>query len=336
MYINKTPLRSFLIWYYIAVKSKQLERKLTPLAEFNDLFIALLPVIIISILISSANRSELYIPIPILLLGIIGWLIYHNVSFKNQLNSHKNGLISLASANQWKLQTSMASDVLPNELTNSSLLLVANRDQKTVNYLETTNWNYIDISYCVYRPTRYGEYKAAYVYCSALAAKLPRILPNIFFDSNSQKGARKYKANFVKDQRHSLEGNFDKYFDTYFAEGYTIDSMSFITPDVMVALENASEYDIEIIGDNLLMYGPVYIDANKITEGANKLQAILKTLQVTASAYEDTRLPGEAGRQTVSAEGLQLKRKNNFAKASIIFVLAYVVLRVVITLLQLK
>lgn len=265
------------------------------------------------------------------MLVVVGWLAYHYYTFKQRLDKHRAGLISLANTNTWKLQTDVPGEGLPQELDNASLLIVANRNPQLVNYLETPSWNYIDISYCVYRETKYGEYKSAYVYCSALVTKLPRVLPNVFFDSKSQKGGRKYKESFAKDQRHSLEGNFDNYFDTYFAEGYTIDSMSFITPDVMVALENASEYDIEIIGDHLLMYGPVYVDADMITEGANKLQTILKTLQVTASAYDDERLPGVSGRQTVTPQGLQLKRKNNIAWASLVFIFLYLILRVVLS-----
>ncbi len=313
------------------MKPKQLERKLTPLAEFNDLLLALAPVIILAIILSSANSGKLLLPVPIFLIGIIVWLIYHHHRYKQRLRNHRTGLNELSNTNKWVLQTDVESAELPQELNNASIFIVANRDTKLVNYLQTPNWDYIDLSYCIYRQTKYGQYKAAYVYCSALVAKLPRVLPNVFFDSKSLKGGRRYKETFAKDQRHSLEGNFDTYFDTYFAEGYTIDSMSFITPDVMVALEGASDYDIEIVGDHLLMYGPVYVDANKITEGANKLQAILKTLQVTASAYDDTRLPGNAGRQTVTSQGLQLKRKANLAWVSIVFVVLYLILQVVLS-----
>ncbi len=320
------------------MRSKKLVHKLTPLAEFNDLFLALIPIFIVSLVLHlalhshKAENASLLITIPFFLFAIIFWLIYHYFEFKQRLEKHRTGLISLAKTNQWKLQTNISYEQLPQELNNASIFIVANRDAKLVTYLQTPSWNYIDLSYCIYRETKYGEYKAADVYCSVIVAKLPRILPNIFFDSKKQKDGQKYKSTFIKSQRHSLEGDFDNYFETYFAEGYTIDSMSFITPDVMLALENAADYDIEIIGDHLLMYGPVYVDTNKIAEDADKLKAIIKTLSVTAKSYDDTRLPGNVGFQTVSSQGLQLKRKSNIAWVAIIFIVVYAVVRALLSL----
>lgn len=311
------------------MKPKQLERRFTLAAELNDLLLAFLPVFFIAFISQFYSNQNIYLLVPFFFLATLCWLAYHRYAFKRGLKKHQAGLINLANTNTWNLQSGTQDLALPKDLKDASLFIVADRDPQLVNYLETPNWNYIDISYCVYERTKYGEYKSAYIYCSALVGKLPRVLPNVFFDSKNQKDGRKYKATFAKDQRHSLEGDFDNYFDTYFAEGYTIDSLSFITPDVMLALENAAEYDIEIIGDRLLLYGPVYIDANKILEGASKLQAILKTLQVTASAYHDDRLLGGAGRHTVTPQGLQLKRRHRIAWATIIFVILGAILGVI-------
>ncbi len=309
------------------VKPKQLERKLTLASEFGDLFIAAVPLIFLtSIAEQIGGGIAVFLITVVIMWGTIGWLVYRYVGFEHQLAKHELGLTNLATANKWQLQTNQNEFLLLPELENVSLMLIANRDAKLVNYMLTPAWNYIDLSYCIYRKSKNGEYKAAYVYYSVLVTKLPRVLPNVFFDSKSQ-GGRQYKAKFTKDQRHGLEGDFDTYFDTYFAEGYTIDSMSFITPDVMQALEAASNYDIEIMGDRLLMYGPVYVDASEILDGATKLQAILKTLQFTASEYDDERLPGDVGRQTVTPEGFQLRRKSSRAWISIIFIAAYIILR---------
>lgn len=314
------------------MKPKQLERKLTFKAEFYDFMLALIPMTIIAPLLANVGSSGLvFILLPFVITGTVGWLSYRSYNFEQQLETHESELTRLAATNNWQLQTIQIPEILPPELNNISLLLIANRDRQLVNYLKTPNWNYIDLSYCIYQQTKYGEYRAAYIYYSILVTKLPRVLPNVFFDSKSQ-GGRQYKAKFYKDQRQSLEGDFDTYFDTYFAEGYTIDSMSFITPDVMQALEDANEYDIEIMGDRLLMYGPVYVDANEVTDGTTKLQAILKTLQVTAQAYDDQRLPGIAGKQTVTPQGLQLRRKTNVAWVTIIFVCAYIIMRIIVGL----
>lgn len=311
------------------MKPKQLERKLTFKAEFNDLILGFLPILIIAPVAERIGGGvNVYLLVPFILIGMVLWLAYRYYGFEHRLAKHESTLEDLATTNNWELQTYQTEEGLPPELDNVSLLLIADRDRQLVNHLLTPNWNYIDFSYCVYGQTKYGEYKSAFVYYSVLVAKLPRVLPNVFFDSKSQ-GGRQYKAQFDKDQRHSLEGDFDTYFDTYFAEGYTIDSMSFITPDVMQALEDAHNYDVEIMGDRLLMYGPVYVDASEVTDGATKLQAILKTLQVTARAYEDERLPGSSGKQTVTPMGLQLRRKTSLTWATIIFVCAYIALHFV-------
>jgi hypothetical protein len=309
------------------MRPKQLERKLTLGAEFNDLILGVLPLFILAPTFERIGGGMIVFLLALfILIGMTAWLAYRYYGFEQQLDKHESTLEDLANTHSWELQTYQTEEPLPSEIENISLLLIADRDRRLVNYLLTPDWNYIDFSYCVYRQTKHGEYRSAFVYYSVLVTKLPRILPNVFFDSKSQ-GGRQYKAKFDKDQRHSLEGDFDTYFDTYFAEGYTIDSMSFITPDVMQALEDAHDYDIEIIGDRLLMYGPVYVDASKVTNGAAKLQAILNTLQVTARAYEDERLPGSAGRQTVTPTGLQLRRKTNIVRVTLYFVCGCIILR---------
>ncbi len=316
------------------MKPTQLERKFTLAAELNYSILFLLPWFFLTPLFASVKEGWIvYIVAPLTLTGALGWLIFRNYSFRQQLKKHDAELSALAASRGWELRIDQVAFGLPPELNNVSLLLIADRDRQLVNYLLTPGWNYIDLSYCVYQRTKNGEYKAAYVYYSVLVTKLPRVLPNVFFDSKSN-GGRQYKSRFYKDQRQSLESDFDTYFDTYFAEGYTIDSMSFITPDVMQALERANEYDIEIMGDRLLMYGPVYVDTDKVLDGATKLQAILKTLQVTAAAYNDERLPGLAGTQTVTPQGLQLRRKSHVAWVTIAGIFIFVILRFAIAAFQ--
>jgi len=59
-----------------------------------------------------------------------------------------------------------------------------------------------------------------------------------------------------------------------------------------------------------------------------KLMEILHTLKVTAAAYRDTRLPGVAGAQTVTPQGMFLRRKKAAVWPAIVFITIYVLLRV--------
>lgn len=293
------------------MKPRSLEHKHTVDDDlYFVLWIVFIPLMLLMVAVGQGDVSLAGVVLFIVMLAImaVAYIIARALAFKDHLQAHQTALIELANANDWELQSDMLDYLLPPELSGSSLLLVADRDRRILNYMKTPSWNYIDLAYDIYTQTKNGEYKAKTVYYSILVTQLPRVLPNVFFDSKTEDG-RKYKAKFTADQRRQLEGDFDQYFDTYFAEGYTIDSMSFITPDVMQAMEAASSYDIEIIGDRLLLYGPVYLEATNIQNGAAKLLAILKTLQITAQAYRDERLSGAAAAQTVTPAGMQLRRK---------------------------
>jgi|GEM_PF-1587640 len=310
-----------------------LEHKYTLTDDLNYLLVAVV-VGVIFISLSLANGVPLagLLFALLIIVPLAGYYIWRALAFDRHFLQHQAVLAELATAEGWELQADGQDYLLPPELRGSSLLLVADRDVKLLNYLKTPRWNYIDLSYSIYTQTKNGEYKSQIVYYSVLVTKLPRVLPNVFFDSKTEDG-RKYKSKFVADQLHGLEGDFDEYFDTYFAEDYTIDSMSFVTPDVMLALEDACDYDIEITGDRLLLYGPVYLDAASIQDGADKLLAILKTLQVTGKAYRDNRLPGAAAAQTVTPLGMQLKRKRASQWASLAVLIGYglfVIIRMII------
>jgi hypothetical protein len=160
-----------------------------------------------------------------------------------------------------------------------------------------------------------------------MATKLPRVLPNVLFDSKNDRN-RQFKAEFASDQKHQLEGDFNNYFDTYFAEGYTLDSMSFVTPDVMQAMIAADEYDIEIVEDNLLLYGPMAAALAQLDEMSRKIAAIKRTLAVTTADYHDDRLPGEAGSVTVTPQGMFLKQRKVHLTFGIIVIIVYVVVNI--------
>ena len=180
------------------------------------------------------------------------------------------------------------------------------RDPIITNVIGMPDWTYGDFRYQTYGKSKHGEYVRSRVYYGVMTTALPRELPHVFFDSIKAR-RRQFRFHFNNDQRHSLEGDFDKHFVTYFPGGYTIDSMSFISPDVMLKLRDASDYDIEIFGNRLFLYGPLYDPKTQIEDMSAKIAAIKKELLDNILTYRDDRLPYELGRKKVAIQGASLK-----------------------------
>lgn len=180
------------------------------------------------------------------------------------------------------------------------------RDPQVTNVIGTPDWTYGDFTYNIYGKTKGGEYLRTKVYYGVMTTQLPRALPHVFFDSIKAR-RRQFRFHFNADQRHSLEGDFDRHFVTYFPNGYTIDSMSFISPEVMWALRDARDYDIEIYGNRLFLYGPLYDPKAQIQDMSQKVLAIKKELLNNIVTYRDERLPFAEGRKGVAIAGASLK-----------------------------
>lgn len=90
-----------------------------------------------------------------------------------------------------------------------------------------------------------------------VAIKLDTPLPHIVLDAQSNNGlfGSNLPASFDRDQRLSLEGDFDRYFSLYCPEGYERDALYLFTPDIMARfIDNAAALDIEIVDDWMFLY----------------------------------------------------------------------------------
>ena len=82
--------------------------------------------------------------------------------------------------------------------------------------------------------------------------RLNKQLPHIYLDSHHDSRMSGPRFTISKKQQVSLEGNFDKYFYLYAADGYKQLALSIITPDVMQTLiDSTSKFDVEIKGTHL-------------------------------------------------------------------------------------
>lgn len=89
-----------------------------------------------------------------------------------------------------------------------------------------------------------------------VAVKLDVPLPNIVLDAlgNNALGTN-LPASFSRDQRLSLEGDFDRYFTLYCPRGYEADALYLFTPDIMARfIDHAAQLDVEIVDDWMFLY----------------------------------------------------------------------------------
>lgn len=89
-----------------------------------------------------------------------------------------------------------------------------------------------------------------------VAVRLDVPLPNIVLDAvgNNTLGTN-LPASFSRDQRLSLEGDFDRYFTLYCPGGYEADALYLFTPDIMARfIDHAAELDVEIVDDWMFLY----------------------------------------------------------------------------------
>ncbi|WP_309127130.1 hypothetical protein [Microbacterium sp.] len=89
-----------------------------------------------------------------------------------------------------------------------------------------------------------------------VAVRLDVPLPNIVLDALGNNGlGSNLPASFSRDQRLSLEGDFDRYFTLYCPRGYEADALYLFTPDIMARfIDHAAQLDVEIVDDWMFLY----------------------------------------------------------------------------------
>lgn len=90
-----------------------------------------------------------------------------------------------------------------------------------------------------------------------VAVKLDTPLPHIVLDatSNNSLFGSNLPMTIDRDQRLSLEGDFDRYFALYCPADYERDALYLFTPDIMARfIDNAAALDVEIVDDWLFLY----------------------------------------------------------------------------------
>lgn len=181
-----------------------------------------------------------------------------------------------------------------------------------------------------------------------VAIKLDVPLPHILLDAVGNNGlfGSNLPTSFDRDQRLSLEGDFDKYFALFCPRGYERDALYLFTPDIMARLiDNAAELDVEIVDDWLFLYAKRDLSTLDPATWAWLFATVGALLEKFAqwSRWRDDRLATDASTQALAepfaaAPGLRpppgvapqgRRLKSRVSVLSIIAVVAFVVLWVV-------
>lgn len=163
-----------------------------------------------------------------------------------------------------------------------------------------------------------------------LALKLERNLPHMVLDArgnNGILGASTLPTTFRRDQKLSLEGDFDRHFTLYCPRQYERDALYVFTPDLMALLiDETAAFDVEIVDDWMFVYSvqPFALDEAKTV---NRLFGIIdtvgaKTLRQT-DRYADERI-GDTAIDLVAPQGRRLKKGTTLAGFGLVAVVAWV------------
>ena len=170
--------------------------------------------------------------------------------------------------------------------------------------IEQDNLKIYDTVFEFYRRSKFGKYKSKEAYYTVFEARLKRTIPHLLFDSKLAK-RRQFKRLYLKAQSIPLAAGFEDSFEAYAPKHYQIDTLSFITPEVIEAMLAMKEYDIEFIGDSLLCYAPL-LEQEKLKAFQSKCLNLLSCLNDHLGFYQDSHLEGAKKKTEVTDFGKEL------------------------------
>ncbi|MCR2814456.1 hypothetical protein [Microbacterium jiangjiandongii] len=133
-----------------------------------------------------------------------------------------------------------------------------------------------------------------------LALRLPAPLPHLILDSTANNGAvSDLPGTVARNQRLSLEGDFDRWFHLYTPAEYERDALYLFTPDVMAAfIDDAAGYNVEIIDDTLVFFTSPAADFTTAQPWESVyaiVTGVAPRVARRALYYRDERAPHSAG-----------------------------------------
>lgn len=232
--------------------------------------------------------------------------VYRQFAINNDIVFLKNGKLENSNPNV-DINANLSSH-LP--LASSGAVFKDSRPVAMKYILGTNNFAVYDYEY-----TTGSDKNRRTYYWHVGAWRLSRPLPHILFDSKKNNFWRYSNLPNVFDRSQiiSLESTLDEHFDFYSPEGYGIDTLSYLTPEILEILVNHySDYEIEVIDNYLFIYAAGPMKVEKFWDFQAKLQTLATELEDNIDSYRDRRvttaLSSELRRNQIAQPGLRLKK----------------------------
>lgn len=131
-----------------------------------------------------------------------------------------------------------------------------------------------------------------------IAITLPEAMPHLILDATSSgRISSDLPVGIDREQRLSLEGDFDQWFRAYSTPEYRMEALYVLTPDVMAALiDHASGFNVEVVDNMLVFFTPRAADfaASEAWDAVSGiLTHVAPRVLTKADRYLDERVPGQ-------------------------------------------
>jgi len=212
--------------------------------------VVMLPIlvsVVFALAATSGSPGIAAIPLVLIALVLAGVIVMIVIGVRNA-QAVRYRLSRFAQANGMTYEAKVADPPLP------GMIFSLGRSRQSTDLLRGTRPRFVEFGnyqYTVQSGKNSTTYRWGYV-----AVKLDVPLPNIVLDAKGNNGfGSNLPASFDKEQRLSLEGDFDQYFTLYCPTGYERDALYLFTPDIMARfIDNAAQLDVEIVDDWLFLY----------------------------------------------------------------------------------
>ncbi|MGF2949539.1 hypothetical protein [Microbacterium alcoholitolerans] len=198
--------------------------------------------------VGRGEMSRLTLLIPVSVIVVIALIIAGVIMAWRRRRVQRYRIARFASANGMTYIDQLASPALPGLIfqqgsNRQSSALVRGSEPR---FVEFGNYEYT---------TGSGKNRSTHRW-GYVAVKLDVPLPNIVLDARGNNGlGSNLPTSFRRDQRLSLEGDFDQHFTLYCPEGYEADALYLFTPDIMARfIDHAAQLDVEIVDDWMFLY----------------------------------------------------------------------------------
>lgn len=157
-----------------------------------------------------------------------------------------------------------------------------------------------------------GKNRQTYRY-GVIRVHLSRRLPHVVLDAKANNLLGKLSnlpSFFSASQKLQLEGDFNIYFNLYVPEGYGIDALYFLTPELMALLvDKGQKYDIEVVDNVLFLYRaePFKCEEQMLQEAFDIIEHLGGEFEENTERYRDERV-GSKVLNTVAMPGRRLKQ----------------------------